>query len=146
MAANGTNTVRFTDATGTKADITDMAAGTLTNASGADSLTTTGTAGPKSIAVSFGDGITSSDKSVVTFQDITAGQTVSLAGFTFTANASIATPLVADDLAKVFAGIRNGQSLSEINAAAVAAGIGTCLLYTSPSPRDRQKSRMPSSA
>ena len=29
---------------------------------------------------------------------------------------------------------------------AAAAGIGTCLLYTSPSPRDRQKSRMPSSA
>ena len=26
------------------------------------------------------------------------------------------------------------------------AGCGTCLLYTSPSPRDRQKSRMPSSA
>ena len=25
-------------------------------------------------------------------------------------------------------------------------GIHTCLLYTSPSPRDRQKSRMPSSA
>ena len=24
--------------------------------------------------------------------------------------------------------------------------MGTCLLYTSPSPRDRQKSRMPSSA
>ena len=24
--------------------------------------------------------------------------------------------------------------------------IGACLLYTSPSPRDRQKSRMPSSA
>jgi flagellin len=125
VAANGTNTVRFTDVTATLTDITDMAAGTLTNASGADSLTTTGTAGPKSIAVSFGDGTTSSDKSVVTFQDISAGQTVSLAGFTFTANASIASPLVADDLAKVFAGIRNGQSLSEINAAAVAAGIGT---------------------
>ena len=31
----------------------------------------------------------------------------------------------------------------------VTAGLGiydTCLLYTSPSPRDRQKSRMPSSA
>ena len=27
-----------------------------------------------------------------------------------------------------------------------AAGTGSCLLYTSPSPRDRQKSRMPSSA
>ena len=26
------------------------------------------------------------------------------------------------------------------------AGFETCLLYTSPSPRDRQKSRMPSSA
>ena len=26
------------------------------------------------------------------------------------------------------------------------AYFGTCLLYTSPSPRDRQKSRMPSSA
>ena len=25
-------------------------------------------------------------------------------------------------------------------------GLTTCLLYTSPSPRDRQKSRMPSSA
>ena len=25
-------------------------------------------------------------------------------------------------------------------------GVGSCLLYTSPSPRDRQKSRMPSSA
>ena len=29
---------------------------------------------------------------------------------------------------------------------AVPAGYSTCLLYTSPSPRDRQKSRMPSSA
>ena len=31
-------------------------------------------------------------------------------------------------------------------AAMVAIGAFTCLLYTSPSPRDRQKSRMPSSA
>ena len=29
---------------------------------------------------------------------------------------------------------------------AIYAIIGYCLLYTSPSPRDRQKSRMPSSA
>ena len=29
---------------------------------------------------------------------------------------------------------------------AVGAKYDTCLLYTSPSPRDRQKSRMPSSA
>ena len=29
---------------------------------------------------------------------------------------------------------------------ALLRSMGTCLLYTSPSPRDRQKSRMPSSA
>ena len=28
----------------------------------------------------------------------------------------------------------------------ISAGLKGCLLYTSPSPRDRQKSRMPSSA
>ena len=28
----------------------------------------------------------------------------------------------------------------------VSQNVGGCLLYTSPSPRDRQKSRMPSSA
>ena len=28
----------------------------------------------------------------------------------------------------------------------VSIGIGTCLLYTSPSPRDVEESRMPSSA
>ena len=32
------------------------------------------------------------------------------------------------------------------NAADVPAAYKACLLYTSPSPRDRQKSRMPSSA
>ena len=30
--------------------------------------------------------------------------------------------------------------------AAINAGVITCLLYTSPSPRDRTRSRMPSSA
>ena len=49
------------------------------------------------------------------------------------------------------ANIQKGESLLVLGA---AGGIGTasiqlakvCLLYTSPSPRDRQKSRMPSSA
>ena len=42
---------------------------------------------------------------------------------------------------------RTSALLSELDeaAAAIASG-GGCLLYTSPSPRDRQKSRMPSSA
>ena len=35
---------------------------------------------------------------------------------------------------------------TELREAAAAHGIDPCLLYTSPSPRDRQKSRMPSSA
>ena len=37
-----------------------------------------------------------------------------------------------------------GQTYKDIGIASVA--MGGCLLYTSPSPRDRQKSRMPSSA
>ena len=40
-----------------------------------------------------------------------------------------------------------GAGLS-VGLAAIGPGIGqgTCLLYTSPSPRDRTRSRMPSSA
>ena len=34
----------------------------------------------------------------------------------------------------------------KMNCTEVRANVNTCLLYTSPSPRDRQKSRMPSSA
>ena len=34
----------------------------------------------------------------------------------------------------------------ELATVAILAAISACLLYTSPSPRDRQKSRMPSSA
>ena len=41
-----------------------------------------------------------------------------------------------------------GETLANGNTAIALLGntIATCLLYTSPSPRDRQKSRMPSSA
>ena len=42
-------------------------------------------------------------------------------------------------LAKVIADIPAGQAAARERA-------GTCLLYTSPSPRDRTRSRMPSSA
>ena len=34
----------------------------------------------------------------------------------------------------------------DVNDGEIVTLIGSCLLYTSPSPRDRQKSRMPSSA
>ena len=41
----------------------------------------------------------------------------------------------------------NPKFLSEmILVVCLAYGVVSCLLYTSPSPRDRQKSRMPSSA
>ena len=39
-----------------------------------------------------------------------------------------------------------GDGLLEGNIDPPTGEAGTCLLYTSPSPRDRQKSRMPSSA
>ena len=39
-----------------------------------------------------------------------------------------------------------GRQSARETASRVAAGAIACLLYTSPSPRDRQKSRMPSSA
>ena len=40
-----------------------------------------------------------------------------------------------------------GQSgAGKTTALNILGGMDTCLLYTSPSPRDRQKSRMPSSA
>ena len=48
--------------------------------------------------------------------------------------------------------LADGKVIAEnsINVAQQKLGVpdepGTCLLYTSPSPRDRQKSRMPSSA
>ena len=43
--------------------------------------------------------------------------------------------------------VRVPLSQGELDAyTSLAFNIGTCLLYTSPSPRDRQKSRMPSSA
>ena len=39
----------------------------------------------------------------------------------------------------------NGQTI-KVNNPATGEIIGTCLLYTSPSPRDQRGSRMPSSA
>ena len=46
--------------------------------------------------------------------------------------------------AMVSGSIYGGVSSNKITA--IAGESSTCLLYTSPSPRDRQKSRMPSSA
>ena len=45
---------------------------------------------------------------------------------------------------KIF--IANGPVQSITQSAGTITAITVCLLYTSPSPRDRQKSRMPSSA
>ena len=52
-----------------------------------------------------------------------------------------------DDVAEVFAlAFRNGVRGVDDDQTNRSAEFGYCLLYTSPSPRDRQKSRMPSSA
>ena len=47
---------------------------------------------------------------------------------------------------KVAAAYALGQIGNEKSGPALVNAFATCLLYTSPSPRDRQKSRMPSSA
>ena len=41
---------------------------------------------------------------------------------------------------------KEGKSVGELLGRPCDVKMTTCLLYTSPSPRDRQKSRMPSSA
>ena len=47
---------------------------------------------------------------------------------------------------KTAGGILLPDSAKEKPQVGEVAQVGPCLLYTSPSPRDRQKSRMPSSA
>ena len=41
---------------------------------------------------------------------------------------------------QILEGARDGQTVAEL------MQVGSCLLYTSPSPRDKRQSRMPSSA
>ena len=50
-------------------------------------------------------------------------------------------------LARFGVGVRQHDVIEDfVNRGSILGSRGTCLLYTSPSPRDRQKSRMPSSA
>ena len=49
-------------------------------------------------------------------------------------------------LEKESAALGEGQSLTKLHNGACAGKDNTCLLYTSPSPRDKRQSRMPSSA
>ena len=58
---------------------------------------------------------------------------------------AITTPDVADGIYPVTVDIFSNQNCKNSGKANPSAG-SVCLLYTSPSPRDRQKSRMPSSA
>ena len=54
--------------------------------------------------------------------------------------------LAAAYISFAYAGHANIPALNPKSPVAAVALSNTCLLYTSPSPRDRQKSRMPSSA
>ena len=55
------------------------------------------------------------------------------------------TVRISVDLTKTFVKW-NGTTPPCVQSLTTSEGPYTCLLYTSPSPRDRQKSRMPSSA
>ena len=55
-------------------------------------------------------------------------------------------PIVKEESATVDVLLTGFASDKKISVIKVVRGFKDCLLYTSPSPRDRQKSRMPSSA
>ena len=77
---------------------------------------------------------------------------VLLDGFDTAAIGYIAPSLIAEwgvsrpALAPVLSAALFGLAAGALAAGPLADRFGRCLLYTSPSPRDRQKSRMPSSA
>ena len=49
-------------------------------------------------------------------------------------------------VAEILSPLATRPNQTQLQATPLFSNIKTCLLYTSPSPRDRQKSRMPSSA
>ena len=51
-----------------------------------------------------------------------------------------------DAATEVFSVNTSGDASASTRDTLVVGGSGTCLLYTSPSPRDKRQSRMPSSA
>ena len=71
-------------------------------------------------------------------KNLKAGESVLLSG----------TMLTGRDAAhkRLFELIEKGENLPVDIKGEIIYYVGPCLLYTSPSPRDRQKSRMPSSA
>ena len=71
-------------------------------------------------------------------------------GATYTGHAgdSLASALLANGVRSITSSVILHRSRGVMGSWAddATAQVGVCLLYTSPSPRDRQKSRMPSSA
>ena len=55
-------------------------------------------------------------------------------------------PVIVRDFIKNHSSLWNGKKVFCVNTMGLFSGDGTCLLYTSPSPRDKRGSRMPSSA
>ena len=55
-------------------------------------------------------------------------------------------PVVQAPIQPVYTQTSGGLTLDGATIASMSGGVGTCLLYTSPSPRDQRGARMPSSA
>ena len=87
---------------------------------------------PEEIEVSI-EGL--EDGAVITAGDVTMPEDTTLVAEEDTVIVSISLPEVDEELEEAAEAAEEG-----------GADAGACLLYTSPSPRDRQKSRMPSSA
>ena len=89
---------------------------------------------------------------------LTSGTNIIYAGTATTTNTITSSMLISvSDIRQAVTELRTNKALPRIGelyaaylhprqTADLRAETGTCLLYTSPSPRDRQKSRMPSSA
>ena len=89
----------------------------------------------------------------VTSGELSVDQAMEMANTAFERKSSELPPVLRFSAQKVWEkkasaleNVLRSNAPSPSSIAAGAAAIGTCLLYTSPSPRDKRQSRMPSSA
>ena len=81
--------------------------------------------------------------------DFTVGNQLTVVGHTTATQAVYTGVVTASSFSgdgSALTGVAGGKFSANDTGISTTTSVGICLLYTSPSPRDRQKSRMPSSA
>ena len=102
-----------------------------------------GSTGIVSATTFYGDG---SNLTGVANTDYVVSVATTTGNLNVSAAATITGDLTVSDSIAVTKDINIGAAATITGALSGSTGTFSCLLYTSPSPRDRQKSRMPSSA